>query len=578
MNALELVASHIADSLNIAYEEVRQVTDYTKDRQFGDVECRIAFKMAKKLNKNPADTAFDISARIPKAWFISHIDVKGPYINIFLSDEFYKKVIEEKSVFVKKNRVVLIESPAVNPNKPWHIGHLRNALLGDAMANILEYYGYEVQRLDYIDDLGLQIAQSYWYYKKFDGQSNEKFDHFIGKQYVEAARLYPQFEHEVRETLKKMEEGLEDVKSFAKRVVEAQYKTSFDFLIFKDALTFESDIVKSIFKQGIELLKEKEAIVYEEEGKNKGCWVVKLGDVFKEMKEPDKVLIRSDGTATYTGKDVIFQLWKFGRIKGIKFEPFIEQKDGRTLYISSLKGREMFGNADVVINVIGAEQTYPQRVIKEVLKKMGYLDEAKNSIHLAYAKVRLKDASFSGRKGTWIGYTADELLQEGIKRVLNKMESKDVELAKKIALAAIKFSILRVSPLKEVVFDWDKALAIEGDSGPYLLYSYVRASSILRKALNPVDEEEVPFSDVEKELLLLISKFNEFVEKAVTSFDPSILADYLLDLAKAFHSFYSKERVIGSVDEAKKVSIVRKFAETMERGLSLLGIEVVDKM
>ncbi len=578
MNALELITSHIADSLNMGYEEVRQVTDYTKDRQFGDVECRIAFKIAKKLKVNPADVAFDVANRIPKAWFISHVDVKGPYINIFLSDEFYKKVVEEKSVFVKKTKVVLIESPAVNPNKPWHIGHLRNALLGDAMANILEYYGYEVQRLDYIDDLGLQIAQSYWYYKKFDGESNEKFDHFIGKQYVEAAKLYEQYEQEVREILKKMEEGFEDVKSFAKKVVLAQYKTSFDFLIFKDALVFESDIVKSIFKAGIEMLKEKEAIVYEEGGKNKGCWVVKLGDVFKDMKEPDKVLIRSDGTATYTGKDVIFQLWKFGKIKGIRFEPFMEEKDGRTLYISSLRGKEMFGNADVVINVIGNEQTYPQRVIKEILKKIGYLEEAKNSIHLAYARVRLKDASFSGRKGTWIGYTADELLQEGIKRVLSKMENEDVELAKKIALAAIKFSILRISPSKEVVFDWDKALAIEGDSGPYLLYSYVRANSILRKVVNPKDEEDTPFSQVEKELLLLISRFNEFVEKSVNSFDPSIIADYLLDLAKSFHSFYSKERVIGSVDEAKKVSIVKRFVETMEKGLSLLGIEVVDRM
>ena len=580
MNAKDVVVSFLSKNLDIEKAEVARFVDYTKSRKFGDVECRIAFYLAKKKNQNPADTAKELESLLMQAHnsYIGNIKAIGPYLNFVMSDAFYKKLLKQEFGFLKKEKKVIVESPAVNPNKPWHIGHLRNALLGDAVANILEFFGYSVERLDYIDDLGLQVAQSFWYYQKHNG-SNGKFDHFIGKQYVEASKKSGEHESEIRELLKDMEhkkEIAERVREFAEKVVKAQYETSFNYYIFKDVLVFESDIAK-ILEEGMKVLKASNAVVHEKEGKLKGCWVVKLADVFEGMKNPDKVLIRSDGTATYTGKDVIFHLWKFGKIKGINFELFFEQPNKKPLYKSSQKGRKMhFGNADVIVNVIGVEQQYPQNVIKEIFRRIGYVKEANNYIHLAYGSVRLKDTKFSGRKGTWIGYTADELLKEGMNKVIER-SGIDKERAKRIALAAIKFSILKVSPKKEVVFDWDRALALEGDSGTYLLYSFVRASSILQKS-DKSERVEGTFNAEERELLFLISRFPEFVEKSAKNYDPSIMAEYALMLAKQFSKFYSTTRIIGSEEEEKRLAIVKKYKEMLELVLGLLGIKTVDRM
>ncbi len=565
MRLLQYISDHISHLFDV---DIERFLDYSK---VGDLELKIAFYLAKKEGRKPNEIAHDLKPILERTGLFDKVEIIKGYINLYLSDQVYRELIKQSPVFLKKKIRIIVEYPSVNPNKPWHIGHLRNALIGDSIANIYEYIGYDVQRIDYIDDLGLQVAQSYWYYNKTKANVEGKFDHFIGKQYVEVSSMFHEYEEEIRETLKQIEEGKINIRPFVMDVIRAQYETCKQYHINKDVMVFESDIMKTIFKKGIQLLKRNKAIIHETTGPNEGCWVVKIND--KNMKNPDKVLIRSDGTATYTGKDVIFQLWKFGKLPNFKYIKAFDE-----IWMTNQDGSEKdYGNADIVVNVIGMEQTYPQQVIKVVLNKLGYKEESEKSIHLAYGLVKMKDEKLSGRKGTWKGYTADELLEEGIKRVKGKIN--DTEYAIKIALSAIKFSFLKISPSKELIFDWDRALTLEGDSGPYLLYSYVRASSIIKKSKYKGEiQNKDTFNKHERALILQLSKFNDYVIKSAKYYDPSILTNYLLETAKQFHSFYSNVRVIGTEEESKRIYIITHFKNILEKGLNLLGISTVDRM
>ncbi|MEM4195111.1 MAG: arginine--tRNA ligase [Candidatus Anstonellales archaeon] len=562
------IAKEIAKFYKID-EESAEKTVVESKKGMGDYSSTIAFMLAKKLGKDPKEIAGEFKT---KNKLFARVEVVNGYINFYLSEEYYENVVKERVKKRKKiGKKVIVEFPSVNPNKPWHVGHLRNALLGNSIANIYEYLGYDVERMDYIDDLGLQFAQSLYSYLEINKKVEGKIDHWLGKEYVNIAKSMEEnkeVENKVRETLVKMERGeIEEARWLAEECVRAQYETAFKFGIFHNVLVFESNIMRNIFEKGMEMLKKSNALEYCREGKNAGCYIFKSS-------QGEKILIRSDGTATYTGKDVIFALWKFGKIKGIKFEKFIKQPNGKTAYKSSEKGKEMrFGNADTVINVIGIEQKFPQQVIKEILAKFGI----SHYHHLAYAHVRLESERFSGRKGIWVGYTADELFEEGMKKV--KEKTKDEKTAKAIVNAAIKFAFLRIHSEKEVLFDWERALSTEGDSGPYLLYSYVRAVNILNKIGKMPKDDAYKYNEDERFLIKELGRFDEVVENGARNMDPHVIADYLLELAKLFHSFYSKYRVLQAEEgKLKRILLVKKFSEILKDGLGLLGIEVVEKM
>ncbi|MBN2477790.1 arginine--tRNA ligase, partial [Candidatus Micrarchaeota archaeon] len=495
----------------------------------------------------------------------------------------------------KKKKKVMVEFPSVNPNKPWHIGHLRNALLGNAIANIIEFHGYSVERTDYIDDLGLQVAQSLWGYLNLKEEPKGKFDHWLGEKYVEVAEKIENDENiknQVYEILHRMEkwdsEMSKKARWLAEECVKYQYQTAFDYGIYHDALIFESDIMREIFQEGLELLKKNKAIKYEKTGENKGCWVVKLKGEFSNLKNPDKILIRSNGTATYTGKDAIFHLWKFGKLKrNFKYAEFLKQPDGKMAYKTSESGKKMnFGNADMIVNVIGAEQTYPQKVVVEVLKRLNYILEAENYIHIGYEHAELPEEKFSGRKGTWKGYTADKLLEESKKKVKKKIKEgysaeERENISEAVGEGAIKFSFLRTSPDKKLVFKWEEALNLEGDSGPYLQYSYVRCRSILEKGGSEGDAAEGhSFSSEEKKLVNLINRFPDVVEKSAKTFRPHIIIDYLLDVSSAFSSFYAANRVLGMDEKTtqSRLALVHGTSVVLKNGINLLGIKTPEYM
>ncbi len=531
------------------------------------------FPFAKMLNKKLDIIGEEFKTIILKLPGIKNVVFENGYLNIFLEDFILVDGLNYVS-FKPVNKKVVVEFPSVNPNKPWHIGHLRNALLGESISRILEETGYDVERLNYINDLGLQVAESFYYYENYMEECNEKFDHCIGKQYVKAHSLVEEskeIEKKVRETLKRIEKGDKNARSFVEGVLKAQYETASSYDICSDKAVFESDLA-SLFESGLSLLKKNDSVYLSKEEKNKGCLVIRTEE--KGNLTDEKILVRSDGTLTYTGKDIIFHLWKLGKLGGVKFSESSIPACKDKLLISNQQGVEINGNGDILINIIGIEQSYPQKVVRDAIKFMGY--EHNKIIHLAYAFVRLKDKRFSGRKGTWIGFTADELLEEGKKRVIESYNTEET-IAEKIALAAIKFAILRVSPKKEVIFDWDRVLSTEGDSGVYLLYSYVRALSVLRKSEKQPKEPELITREAVP-LVMEMLRFREKIFESSTHYDPSILANYLLELSKLFHKFYSKVRIIGSKNEEGLLFILDSYKSIMELGMKLLGMEPIEKM
>jgi len=464
---------------------------------------------------------------------IEKIDIINNYVNIRYKVDFYKNFDWN----IKREGIIAIEYPSVNPNKPWHIGHLRNALIGQALYNLLKFAGYDCIAIDYIDDLGLQVAQSYWYNKKYGKESDLKYDLQIGLEYVEAAKLYEQNKEEIEQVLKDMENKM-IAREFVEKVLKAQLETASLYGIKSDLRIYESDIKNQIFEKGINLLKQK-YLVYHNEGELAGTWTTKN----------NKVVIRSNGVPTYLGKDIVFQLWKTGFIKGLKIDKsFRSSTDGIPLSIQ----------ADKIINIIGIEQSDHQKEIKQIVESLTNV----KYIHLAYQKVRLENESFSGRKGTWIGYTADELYNQAY----NMIKSKE------LALAAIKFFILKYNYNREVIFSWDKALSTKGGSGVYLLYTYARMNSILDKAVQP---ELSHINDDERFMYKYILAFKIILEQSVDTLDISKISEFILKLAEDFNTYYSKYPI---KDDPSRVWLLHKLKNIFEISFSILGIPIVKRI
>ncbi len=601
------IALLVSEAAGVSESEALASLELPKN-EFGDLACTIAFSLAKAQRKNPLALATEIAGKMGKHELVEKAEAKGPYVNFYFNEQYYAAGTAEllklggKYGAGKARGKVLVEFPSVNPNKPWHIGHLRNALLGDSVAGILSFAGYDVEREDYIDDLGLQVAQSIWGYFHISSDSQgKKFDHWLGEEYVAVAKKMEdkKVEAEVREILKELEHGesenAEKAREIVERCVKAQYGTAFNFGIYHDVLVFESDIVRTIFQEGLEEIKKSGAAVLEREGKNAGCLVAKMeGKEFEGMESADKILIRSDGTATYTGKDVAFHLWKFGKLKNrFKYSEFMLQPNKKKCYKTSVKGKEMpYGSSDRIVNVIGMEQAYPQHVVSEILRKMGYGKEADGYVHLAYEHVGLADEKFSGRQGTWIGFTADELLEEGTRRAAEKItkemtEEEKAKVSRAVALAAIRFSFLRTTPEKKIIFKWDEALSFEGDSGPYAQYAHARAVRILEKAKEAgasTGKKPGKFSlnKEEKSLLNLLARFPEILERSSRDCRPHYVCEYLLEAASAFNRFYNTSPVLADgVDpelRAQRLLIVEATRTVLRNGLALLGIEPLEKM
>ena len=620
------VAAILSKAASVDLMTMRENMEVPPDSKLGDVATTISFRLAKERKESPSKIALDISGElesaIKKELLVEKVDVKGPYINLFLSkghlaDIVIKGVVRANEDYGKsgefKGQRALMEYPAVNPSKPWHIGHTRNAVLGDTLGNILETAGYEVIRTDYINNLGLQIAQLVWkLMKDKPSPGKEKYDHFLGHLYVEVQEAFEK-DKEVEAEIRGVGRDLEILESEAAKTseqmvsecVKAQSQTAYRLGIYHDYQIWESAIAHSgLLDQAREMMLACESIFIPDSGDKAGCIVADLRtiDEFKDMKDPFKVLFRSDGTRTYTGADVATQMWKFGIIEDpFLYEEFERQPNGESVYRTAVDGSERdLGTVNLVFNIIGSEQAQPQRLVYTVLGLLGYKAQSNNSHHIAYEFVGLEDEDFSGREGTWIGYSCDEVLDkaEALAKIevdkRNPEESDEFknQVAANVGTGAVRYLLLKSSPDRKITFRWEDALDFHGDAAPYLQYSIARAQRILEKAeqTEGLDADLMLLTaEAEFALIKAIARFPEEILEIVrglkketwgTGFSPNRIAAYCYELATLFSRFYDSCPVLKADADLRlaRLELVKAFKTTMVNCLGILGIPVVERM
>jgi arginyl-tRNA synthetase len=627
-------------------------------REMGDFSSAICLSLAKQRKRPPIEIAKEaiqsLESNLPL--FIREITLTPPgYLNFkvnwpALSQHLISQVMERGDLFGKpldaKKEKVFIEHTSVNPNKAMHIGHLRNAVLGDTVARVFQWLGFDTEVCNYIDDTGLQVVDVVTAMLYLDppvyvegttdmapiwqkARGDQPFDYFCWD-------LYTRFQTEVQKDkgvaekregiLHQIEGGVDPVASFAKelttRIVSAHLETVAELSIFYDLLNWESDIIRQGFWSAtFEFMKEKGVLRYEKSGPNEGCWVVPFGGIVETdegVKSLDKILVRSNGSVTYTGKDVAYQLWKFGLLKrDFLYREWGPQADGEVLWTTAPGGKageilpRRFGHADRVINVIDVRQSYPQQVVVECLRQTGFEKQADQSVHLAYEVVNLSSqaarvlgveeteekraVAMSGRMGT--GVKAKDFIEMVKKKVIEKADHPlEPEVASVLASAAIRYYLVKFTLESQIIFDFDEALKTTGDTGVYLEYAHARACSILRKASErgiaiQWNREHVPsqLTETERNLLDALSEFPSVVEKIGRNLRVSQLAEYAFRLATSFTDFYehpdpgaeTQTPFIHLQDQSLQVfrlSLVKAFQQVMANVLKLMGMAQLERI
>ena len=614
----------------------------------GDLATPLCLELAKVLKRKPREIAEAMAKDLPLPKpFVQSVSVEGAgYLN-FRFDRGAFTAAHMQSLMTAPPRArerVIVEHTNINPNKAAHIGHLRNAVLGDTLVRCLEWLGHRVETQNYIDDTGVQVADvvvAFEHLLKEDSAGvarraeDPKFDYFCWDLYSQMANYYlehPEAEQWRRDTLHKIEQREGETAKLAsiisRAIVHRHVATMMRLGIEYDLLPKESDIIALHFwDRAFELLKRSGAVILEREGKHKGCWVMKLEGAaeFEGMDEPDKILVRSNGTVTYTGKDIAYQLWKFGLLdRTFNYRKFSTYPDGGVLWETTTADGSpdapRFGGAKRVVNVIDVRQAYLQRVVREGLRLLGHTREAENSIHFSYEMVALTPETatalglevsaedrkrpfieMSGRKG--VGVKIDDLIdalqskateavREGSKR--EGLSDQEIEeLGRQVAIGAIRYFMLKFGRNKIIAFDFNEALTFEGDSGPYLQYSTVRVLNIFRKMKErgvdaKIDDRSLDaltlnegLNDEMWELVRRSADLPAAVERAVDGLELAVITHELFELSQKFNSFYHKYSILNEPDEAerqRRAVCAEVFRRTMIASLDLLGIPVPERM
>lgn len=560
------------EGVSLKKEEVERFIELPPSPEMGDYAFPCFF-LAGKLKASPNEIALNVRGHIedyPEEF--EDIQTKGPYINFFLDrkamalnlikeikslgDNYGKSdlVVKSKDKISAKN--TMVEFPSPNTNKPLHLGHLRNMTIGESVSRILEFNGEKVIRANLNNDRGIHICKSMAAYEFYGNKatpktSKEKSDHFVGKFYVmfnKKEKENPKMELESHDLLLKWEQGDKEVinlwKIMNKWALDGFRETYSKFGIKHDVEFFESDIYKSgkeIVEKG---LKDK-ILIKKEDG-------AIVADLSKEG-FGEKVLLRADGTSIYMTQD---------------------------LYLAKLKYEQYKVNKSIY--VVGNEQDYHFQVLFTILKKLGFNFEGLK--HLSYGMVNLPEGRMKSREGTIVD--ADDLIQEVQELVKKELQSRDKlsdkilqEKSLKIALAAIKYILLRVDTKKDMIFNPKESIDFEGDTGSYILYSYARASSILKKLKKPKKPSQLEeLEDKEIALVKKLSDFKGIVLKSFNELNPSIIANYTYQLSQIFNEFYHACPVIGSEKESFRIDLVTSFRQILKNSLYLLGIEPLEKM
>ena len=592
---------------------------------FADASSNIAFLLAKQLKQSPKDIASMISEKYAtcQCTLVSKSEPHpSGYLNFYADWEKLNQLILSESVLEEfgeidlgKNSTIVVEHTSVNPNKALHIGHIRNIIIGDTVSRILDKSNFQVNILNYVDDSGLQVADIIVGFRHFefnpDPPLGKKFDHYCGDDvYVKTTEKYesdPSLEQVRKDTLKELEDGTSEIAQFAdkitRRVLSAQLETCWNLGISYDCLNFESQIIRSgLWNKIFEKLKDMELIEFEKEGKNSGCWVIR-----GEGNDEDKVIVRSNGTATYIAKDIPYAAWKLGLLEDpFNYQKYEKTQPGnrilwQTTLDSSSEPKQNF-SGEKVITVIDSRQARLQKIITSLMGKFKSVDDA--YVHLGYESVTLsadtaktlgletdgKQAQMSGRKGLYVNADSvydllkNKTIEETTKRH-PEMSSSEIEtIAHQVSVGTLRYEMIKQDLDKIIAFDLTKSLSLEGDTASYIQYTHARASRIIEKS-GRVPSIDVDFGlltdNSEQDLIKTIGLFDIQVRDAAKNLSPKVIARYCHDLAVAFNSFYEHVHVLDLGDaklENARLCLVGSFKSAIEKSLNLLGITAPDRM
>lgn len=659
---VDRVRTTAAEKFDVDLDQI--ATEVPPKIELGDLAFPIAFELAKRIKqttgqkRNPREIAETLKAELESLPSVMKVEVAGAgYLNVFfdraqfLAQNASGNPLPRSSV--GSGVKVCVEHTSVNPNKSAHIGHVRNSVLGDTFQGILKANGKRVEVQNYIDNTGVQVADvvvGFIYLEKMDlnaitaldaelAETGKTFDYYCWDLYAKVGQAYQadvELKEKRAEVLHLIEEGRNPTAELADYVatrnVEQILKTMERLSIKYDLLPRESEILHLHFwNKAFERMKELGVVRYESEGRHAGCWVMPFeSHEGTEEHEADKILVRSNGTVTYTGKDIAYQMWKLG-ILGMDFyyRPFYKYPDGKTVWVTTAEASLNvehdfeFGHGETIYNVIDSRQSYPQEIVKKGVAAISPERGEKASVHLSYEMVALSPAAaeelgfqlsdedrsktfieMSGRKG--LGVKADDLIDRLEADALVEVDSRHPEspdnekrlIARQIAVGALRYFLLKFTRNTVIVFDFKEALSFDGETGAFCQYSAVRANSIFRKLEQQGKTVEISvsrLSNTEKlsdifsgetgneiwSMLTMASRLEETVEQAAASTEPAILAKYTFNLAKAFNLFYRNHKIISEADETRRavlVSVADISRRALTAALGTMGIEVPEKM
>lgn len=661
--------------------ELDQVGAETPPRpELGDLAFPVSFELAKLIKQGtgakvpPRTIAEQLKTKLEAAAEVARVDVAGAgYVNVFFDRARLLSLFAGRDAAgvaevptVPDRPKKMVEHTSINPNKAAHIGHVRNALLGDTFVRVLKAAGERVEVQNYIDNTGVQVADVVVGFTELEKMTLDQikaldsslpadvpFDYYCWDLYTRVGVFYREGTDEETnaarlklrsDVLHAIEAGNNPTADLADYVATRNVERILDTMerldIRYDLLARESDILHLHFwDRAFELMKSAGVIRFEAQGKHAGCWVMPFeSHTGTDEHESDKIIVRSNGTVTYTGKDIAYQLWKLGRL-GLDFnyKPFRSYPDGHVAWVTTTEPnaeilpelpRPNFGGGVKVYNVIDSRQAYPQEIVARGVVALVPEIGADASVHFGYEMVALSPAActelgielseedrarpyieMSGRKG--LGVKADDLIDRLEKDALKEVEARHPELstderratAHEIAVGALRYFLLKFTRNSVIAFDFNEALSFEGETGPYCQYAAVRANSIFRKLdqtaivgaaelLQKATSDSPTAARVSEvlageagtevwSLLMLAERLEEAIAQCAASAEPANLAKYAFTLARGFNLFYHRHRIIAEEDEIKKAVLIAVADITRQRltsALATLGIKVPERM
>jgi len=663
---LELrLAEQVRDFLRRTYnlDLPKIVIEQPPKVEFGEYALPLAFELAKKLRKPPRKIAEEIVAGIGPIEGFEKLELAGAgYINARVDRVQLAAALanDQRPPANDQSGKILVEHSSINPNKAAHVGHLRNAILGDTFVRLLRYAGREVDIQNYIDNTGAQVADVVVGFLHLEKKSRSeieqliaqpRFDYYCWDLYARVSQWYEEDKEHLKarlEALHAIERGGNDMAEVAEMISVAVLRRHLETMdrldIEYDFLPRESEILHLHFwEAAFELLKQKGVLYFETQGKNKGCWVMtrpKSGPTLspaetraghpthpaadtgnpEEANGPDedaKVIVRSNGTVGYVGKDIAYHLWKFGLLgRDFGYRRFYTYPNRHEVWISAEEGEAghpHFGGVEAIYNVIDSRQSDPQNTVIEAIRLLEYTEQAAHYTHFSYEMVALTPRcalelgyevkeedraksyiEVSGRKG--FGVKADDLLDALIAAAKKEVDARHPELddaermsiATQIAIGALRYFMLKFTKQSVIAFDFKEALAFEGETGPYAQYAVVRSTNIFRKG--GIEPEQALAAEIDYArhfadasgteiwgLWLLAAKTSFVVEQCIATTEPAFAAKHAFQLAQQFNNFYHRHHILTEADEDRKHFLLATAAvvrRELIRVLAVMGITV----